>query len=240
MVIKNAIIKAEKIITVSNFTKNDILHNYPKVSGEKIKVTYEACEDFCMLSPNKDDEILKRYGIIKRYLLYVGNAYPHKNLERLVVAFNNLNQKIPNLQLVLVGAHDYFYQRLKTFIEEKAIKNINLTGYIPDYDLDVIFHNAIVYVWPSLYEGFGLPPLEAMAKGTAVISSEHPCMREILGDAVIYFNGLEKQSMEQTMERMLKEKGLRENLIKKGYEQIKKYSWKKMAQETQVIYEGIK
>lgn len=238
-VIKSAVLRSQKIIAVSEFTKQDILKNFKNISENKIAVTYEACEDYCMLSPDKDEEILKRYGIIKPYILYVGNAYPHKNLERLVLSFREVLKKIPDLRLVFVGKEDYFYRELKNFIKDHKAKNITFADYVPDYDLDIIFHNSKLYVWPSLYEGFGLPPLEAMAKGTPVISSDHPCMKEILGDSVYYFNAEKEDEISEAIERVIGEKALRQNLMKKGYEQIKKYSWKKMARETSDIYQLI-
>jgi glycosyltransferase involved in cell wall biosynthesis len=93
IVIRLAISRSEKIIAVSNFTKNDILKNYSDINSEKIEVTYEACEDFCMLSPNKDEEIISKYGIRKPYIMYVGNAYPHKNLEKLILVFKNIKKQ---------------------------------------------------------------------------------------------------------------------------------------------------
>jgi len=200
-VISSAISRSEKIITVSEFTKKDILENYKNITTEKINITYEACDDFCLLSPNRDEEILKKYAIMKPYLIYVGNAYPHKNLERLIMAFSSLSDKFPDLQLALVGKEDFFYQRLKELVENKKIKNIIFLGFVPDLELDTLQHNARAYVFPSLYEGFGLPPLEAMAKGTPVISSDHLCMQEILEDSAYYFNGeIEKEMAKETLE----------------------------------------
>lgn len=240
IVIKSAIRRSKKIIAVSNFTRNDILKNYPSVSKKKIAVTYEACEDFCMLSPNKDREILLRYGIEKPYIMYVGNAYPHKNLEQLVAAFEQVGKKKKDLKLVLVGKIDYFYARLKDLVEKRGIKNVIFVGHVLDHELDTIFHNAEIYVFPSLYEGFGLPPLEAMAKGTPVASSDHPCMKEVLGDSVYYFNGKNISEISDAITNILDSPSLREDLVRRGYEKIKKYSWKKMAERTISLYNDIK
>jgi len=186
LVINSALRRSSRLITVSKFTKKDILEQYKTLPNEKIIVTYEAAEKFCMLSPNKDEEILSRYGIIKPYIMYVGNAYPHKNLENLVYAFRILQKSKPDLQLVFVGKEDYFYNRLKNLVAEQKISRIVFAGYVPDHDLDILFHNTEAYVFPSLYEGFGLPPLEAMAKGAPVVSSDHPCMREILENSAYF------------------------------------------------------
>ncbi len=236
LVIGYAIKHSKNIITVSNFTKKDILANYKKVMPEKIIVTYEACENYCFFSVNRQEEILQKYGIIKPYLLYIGNAYPHKNLERLAMAFSLL-EKRGNSVLVLVGKEDYFYVRLKKMIEQKKIKNIIFTGYVPDEELELIERHAVAYVFPSLYEGFGLPPLEVMAKGVPVICSDHACMREILEKSAYFFDGKNEKSIAEAIKRIISNKELRKKMIARGYEQIQKYSWEKMAQETLKIYE---
>jgi len=242
-VIKSAIFRSIAILAVSEFTKKDIRKIYPDVPGNKIKVTYEACDDFCMLSPNKDEEILARYGIMKPYLIYVGNVYPHKNPERLVLAMKGIRKQLPDLQLVFVGGEDYFYSRLKKFVADEnppvgGSDNVIFAGFVPDHDLDILFHNALAYVRPSLYEGFELPPLEAMAKGVPVLSSSHACALEILGDSAIYFNAEDVHDMIRAIKMIAGDDNLRKNLIERGYKQIEKYNWRKMARQTLDIYES--
>jgi glycosyltransferase involved in cell wall biosynthesis len=239
LIINSAIKRSEKIITVSEFTKKDILENYKNIASEKINITYEACEKSPAPSSNKDEEILGYYGIIKPYLIYVGNAYPHKNLEKLVSAFSLLREDYPHLSLAFVGKEDYFYLRLKKLVKDKKIKNIIFLGYVPDCDLDSLHRNASAYVFPSLYEGFGLPPLEAMAVGTPVISSDHPCMQEILGNSAYYFNGRVEAEIAKAIKKILADNALREKLIAAGYQQVKKYGWGKMAKETLKIYKSL-
>lgn len=234
-----AIARAKWIIAISQFTKNDIISNYGTSIAKKISVTHEACEDYCMFSPKNAKEILPQYGIIKPYLIYVGNAYPHKNLERLVLAFGELLKEKKELQLVLVGKEDYFYKRLKGFIKTNQIPGVVFLSDISDYELDVLFHHSIANVFPSLYEGFGLPPLEAMSKGVPVISSDHPCMREVLGESAHFFDGKSVKSITAAMKKIINDDDLRQELIRRGYAQAKKYSWKKMAEETLEIYEKI-
>jgi glycosyltransferase involved in cell wall biosynthesis len=166
----------------------------------------------------------------------VGNAYPHKNLDRMVVAFAEAFGETKDFQLVLVGKDDYFYQRLRKTVGEKKIADIIFLSDVSDYSLDVLFHGSVANVFPSLYEGFGLPPLEAMSKGVPVISSNHPCMREVLGESAYFFDGENIQSIADAMKKIILDNELRKSLIKAGYEQIKKYSWKKMAKETLEIY----
>lgn len=239
IVIKSAVYRSSKIIAVSRFTKSDILKKYPRIPNEKIVVTYEACDDFGMLSPNKDKEILAKYGIIKPYLIYVGNVYPHKNPERLTLAFASAKNKIKGLKLVFVGGDDYFYKRLKKFVVEHKVRDVIFSGYLPDYELDILLHNAVAYIRPSLYEGFELPPLEAMAKGVPVLSSNHSCALEILGNSVLYFNPKSIQDMARVIIKICANESLRKELIQKGYAQTQKYSWKKMAKKTLNLYNNL-
>jgi glycosyltransferase involved in cell wall biosynthesis len=145
------------------------------------------------------------------------------------------------LKLVLVGKVDYFYSRLKKeVVDKKTIPDVNFLGFVEDHELDTIYHNAVAYVFPSLYEGFGLPPLEAMAKGTPVVSSDHPCMREVLGDSACYCDASNEMDISRAVKSVLSDESLRQRLIMKGYQQVSKYSWKKMARETTEVYKNIR
>jgi len=148
----------------------------------------------------------------KPYILYVGNDYPHKNLKRLNLAFKKVVEDGLDYKLTLI------------------------TEFVSEQELDNLYRNASLFVFPSLSEGFGLPPLEAMARGVPVVSSNATCLPEILGDAAIYFNPLDIDDMAEKIKKALLDEGLRNNLIEKGFEQIKKYFWQKMAEETLKIY----
>lgn len=174
----------------------------------------------------------------KPYLLYVGNAYPHKNLKRLILAFRKLIEEGLDCNLVLVtnkGQFNHFNQVKRSPIEEKII----FTDFISDDELDKLYKDASLYVFPSLYEGFGLPALEAMARGVPVISSNTTCLPEILGIGAIYFNPLDINDIAEKIKKTLLDNRVKDILIKKGFEQVKKYSWQKMAKETLSVYEGI-
>ena len=121
--------------------------------------------------------------ICRPYFLYVGNAYPHKNLEQLISAFSDVSAVLKDLNLVLVGKEDYFYLRLKAEVNKKKVEGVIFPGFVSDQDLSVVYQQALLYVFPSLYEGFGLPPLEAMQRGVPVICSNSTCLPEILGEA---------------------------------------------------------
>src|SRR4030042_2957980 len=238
LVIRNALKKSRAIIAVSHFTKNDIMRHFD-VPNEKIIVTYEAVDPVQKKSDLSGEKILKKYGIIKPYILYVGNAYPHKNLERLFLVFREIAKKHPHLQLVLVGKEDYFYKRLKKYVSENLIRNVVFADYVPDEHLGILYQEALLYVFPSLYEGFGLPPLEAMSRDTPVASSNASCLPEILGDAAVYFDPKAMTEMAETIERAISDRKLQQNLIQKGRKQIKKFNWDRMARKTLELYTKI-
>ena len=148
----------------------------------------------------------------KPYILYVGNDYPHKNLKRLNLAFKKVVEDGLDYKLTLI------------------------TEFVSEQELDNLYRNASLFVFPSLSEGFGLPPLEAMARGVPVASSNATCLPEILGDAAIYFNPLDIDDMAEKIKIILSDDRIKKALIQKGLEQIKKYSWQKMAEETLKIY----
>ncbi len=239
IVIRSAVYRSEKIIAVSNFTKKDILNVYKNVPENKIAVTHEACDNQVDKSSKNDEEVLRFYGIMKPYIIYIGNVYPHKNPERLVLAFKEVLEHKKDIALVFVGGEDYFYMRLKKFVAEKGIKNVIFAGFVPDGEMNVLLRNSQAYVRPSLYEGFELPPLEAMQQGVPVLCSEHGCAREVLDDSALYFNGKNIADIRDCVLKILDNEKLRQELIAKGYEQIKKYSWERTGRETLEIYKKI-
>ena len=177
-----------------------------------------------------------------QYFIYVGNAYPHKNLKRLIQAMVllNTNYRRP-VTLKIVSARNNFTQRLEKLINEfKASKFIELLGFVDDANLGSLMRNSIGFVFPSLSEGFGLPGLEAMKSGTLLLSSEISVFKEIYKDHAIYFNQLDFSSIERTMRNAFEmPKEIRKKIIEDGQEFVKRYSWDKMAKETLNIYEKV-
>src|SRR3989344_2399944 len=243
IVIRSALSRAKKIIAVSQFVKDDIIKSFG-VADEKVEIICEGAPEAInnQQSTTNNKIILERYGIKKPYLLYVGNAYPHKNLARLIKAFKILiKDKSDDLQLVLAGEEDYFYRYLKEFynsiilcsmIELSEKRKVVFTGFVQERELSCLYANAALYVFPSLCEGFGLPPLEVMAHGTPVGSSDATCLPEILGSAAHYFDAHNIADIAAKIKEVLVDDDLRQKLIAAGFEQIKKYSWRQMAEET--------
>lgn len=238
IIIKNALRKSEKIIAVSQFTKDDIVDQF-KIDPEKIVVTYEGVSKKITATSSLDkDSILAKYSVSKPFIMYVGNAYPHKNLEGLIDEFASLKNEYQNLQLVLVGGEDYFYKRLKKKVKEANISKIVFTGFIPDDELAVLYKQAKAYIFPSKFEGFGLPPLEAMAQGCAVISSSKTCLPEVLGEAAIYFNPDKSGWLLNSLLSL--DKGAKHSdLVKKGLEQVQNYSWDDCVEQTREVYQNL-
>lgn len=241
--ISRAVKRARAVIAVSEYTKEDILSQF-KIRPEKVRVIYEGvakldhAADQAYTAKLEANEILSGYCILEPYLLYVGNAYPHKNLETLVRVFLKLKPLFPDLKLVLVGREDYFYSRLKEFVKSVTSDTnaIIFPGYVPDQDLQTLFSHAAAYVFPSQYEGFGLPPLEAMSRDCPVISSNATCLPEILGEAAVYFNPESETEMTDVIAQVLSTPPLRVELIAKGREQIKRYDWQRAAEDTIKVY----
>ncbi|PKM91435.1 hypothetical protein CVU82_02460 [Candidatus Falkowbacteria bacterium HGW-Falkowbacteria-1] len=248
LVIKMALKRSRKIITVSNFTKNDIIEQF-KVRAEKIEVIYEGISnlskgrDSLFVAKLNNDEVLSDYQIYSPFLLYVGNAYPHKNLEFLIKSFLIFNENNKNLKLVLVGKEDYFYKKLKDYFNLLISKNSQLdvdsvvfTGYVPDDKLEILYKKALVYVFPSLYEGFGLPPLEALFNFCPVLSSNAASMPEILEDGALYFKSGDEKDFLGKLKNIISDEGLRKKIVENGKEVIKKYNWWECAFKTWQVF----
>jgi len=218
----------EHIIVPTNYTKQA----YAKFSGlaeDSITVTYEAAD--------KSEGKLQPYiHPFKQFILYVGQQSDYKNIKRLGDAHQKLLVEHPSLGLILVGKLNKSAQNNKRYFESRGYKNIVFTDFIPDEQRDWLYSEAAAYVFPSLMEGFGLPGLEAMVRGTPVVSSNATCLPEVYGDAALYFNPRNTDDMADKIHRILSDDTLRSSLIKKGYKQAKRYSWKKMAQQTLEVY----
>ncbi len=222
--------KSVAVITISDYVKNALTKKYPFV-GRKITRTYNASE------PPLPVPAVKPHNINEPFIFYVGTAFPHKNLENLIKAFEILNTSQPELNLVLVGKKEQYYERLEKLAgSSPARSSITFTGFIPDEELKWLYEHAETYVFPSLSEGFGLPGLEAMVHGCPVVSSNATCLPEVYGDAAHYFDPNNIEDMAAKIKEVLDTPTLREELIKKGHLQTQKYSWHHMAEQTLEIY----
>lgn len=218
------------ILAPSEFTRQEYAR-FANISPKKITVTYEAA--------GIKDTRAKQYKLpYKKFLLYVGQQSDYKNIKRLVQAHQSLLKKYPELGLVLVGAKNASAKQNEAWAKKNNYTNILFTGFVSNEELAWLFQNCSTYVFPSLMEGFGLPGLEAMAYGAPVASSNATCLPEVYGDAAEYFDPLDVDAMASSIENIISNEALRVALVKKGYLQVKKYSWKKMAKQTHEVYEN--
>lgn len=231
-VIKRAAHKSEQLLVPSQFVKDDVAR-YTGVNPDKITVTYEAA-DKITANPELMPELAD-----KQFIMYVGRPTPHKNLERLIEAFKRLQPQQPDLRLVLAGKQDLNYSKITDKVQKANITNIVFTGFIHDGQLRWLYENCAAYVFPSLSEGFGLPGLEAMVHGAPVVSSNATCLPEIYGDAAHYFNPLDIQALSTAISEVLADGRLSQKLITAGQQQVQKYSWQHLANQTLASYQKV-
>lgn len=217
-----------RIIVPSQYTKRDLL-SFSGITPSKITVTYEAAD----VSPTRPRVYKTPFS---EFLLYVGQQADYKNIRRLAEAHQRLLLDHPTLGLILAGRLKDDAKANQAFFKKQGYKNIHFTDYISDEERDWLYAHCAAYCFPSLMEGFGLPGLEAMTYGAPVVASNATCIPEILGDAALYFDPNNTDDMAQTIGRVLDDPTLRKELIDRGYRQIKKYSWKRMAQQTHDVY----
>jgi len=236
LVIRIAVMRARKIFVPSKSIAKKLRENF-RVPGEKIAVTYEAASLVSsQFTVHSSQKILAKYKIKKPYLLYVGNAYPYKNLDRLLLALKKLPKK---LSFVNPCSRSTFYDRLKNRAKELGLaERVILSGYVPDENLVGLYKEAEAYIFPSLSEGFGIPGLDAMALGTPVVCSNIPTLKEIYGDAALYFDPYSASDLAEKIEKILQDQKLRQDLTEKGKKQVQIYSWHKMAETTLAAYQS--
>ncbi|MFC1598713.1 glycosyltransferase family 4 protein [Patescibacteria group bacterium] len=242
LTLKTGLRKSKKIIASSQATKNDIIKHF-NVNPAKIEVILLGTEDHFHVVQNYDKikEIKAKYKISKPFVFFVSVWRNHKNFEGLIKAFEILKSQYKlDYQLVLGGQADPNYPNINEAIANSAYKeDIITTGFIADKDLPAIYSAAEIFVIPSFYEGFGLIGLEAMACGTPVVSSEVTSLPEIMGEAALYFDPNNHQQMAETINKVLTDQQLKDLLIDKGFNQVKKYSWQKCAQQILKLYQDI-
>ena len=229
-VFDNAVKKSKMILVPSHAVRDELTEEY-KVDSDKIKVTYEGFDR--KISGGSEVEMPKPYFV------YTGNAYPHKNLSRLIEAIRLLNTKSKQkVFLAIASSRNIFTQRIEKQVQKWGANGlVKLLGFVPDEKLGSLYKNSVGFVFPSLSEGFGLPGLEAMASGTLLLASNIKVFKEIYAEHALYFDPLDVNSIEKTMEQaiFLKESE-RNNMISESIGFVNKYSWVKMANETLEAY----
>jgi len=222
--------KAKKVLTISQHSKNAIIKHY-QVESKKAVVTYPGFK----MAEEKKKINLKKYEIEGDFILYVGTLQPRKNLDKLIEAFSQLENK--DLKLVIVGKKGWLYDEIFAKVKEMGLeKKVIFTGYVPNEELPAFYQQARCFVLVSLYEGFGLPVLEAMHYGCPVVASNVSSLPEVVGQAGILVDPNKPEEIAQGIKKAIEN---REELIKKGYQQAKKFSWEKCAKETLAVLEEV-
>jgi glycosyltransferase involved in cell wall biosynthesis len=234
--------RSDCILTVSDASKRDILHLF-NIAPEKIVVVYNAIDSHFFSTP-ADDAVARvraRYQLDHRFVLYVGNIKPHKNLVRLIEAFNELRTgDLDDLKLLIIGDEISKLPALRRAVHRhKLHKHVRFLGYVPDDQLAVLYRLAAVFVFPSLYEGFGLPPLEAMASGTPVVTSNVSSLPEVVGDTAVLVDPHDIDSIVAGLRTVLTDPVRADDMRRKGLERAREFSWERSVAKTLEVYKRI-
>jgi len=235
-------------ISISNHTKKDLINHF-KIPSDKIKVTYLGVdiERYRLLSKSEIIQTSQKLNVSisenKKYILYVGSEHPRKNIPAIIKALYKLKKKYEmNVTLIKVGSEEHKKQKelISSLIQRLNLeKGVISIKDVPEEVLPLLYNTADLFVYPSFYEGFGLPPLEAMACGTPVITSNTSSLPEVVGDAGIMVDPYDVDGLADAMHEVLTNSGLMEEMIKKGLERAKMFSWERCARETSKVYEEL-
>lgn len=244
LTLKRALNKSKKIIAISQNTKQDIIKLF-HMTSDKIEVIplaanprFRIIKDIRMIYP-----VLKKYKLPSHFLLFVGTLEPRKNIVRLIEAYYQLirrKKELRNISLVIAGQKGWYYEEIFETVKKLNLQNnILFLDYVPDKDLPYLYNSALSFIFPSLYEGFGIIILEAMACGVPVIASKTSSLPEVGGDAALYINPYNVNDISQTMEKVILDSGLRKQMVKKGLRQIRNFYWEKTASQTLKVIKSL-
>jgi glycosyltransferase involved in cell wall biosynthesis len=234
--------RSARILTVSEASKRDILR-YFRVPDSKIAVIYNAIDERFHEEPPADEvmRVRERYQLNDPFVLYAGNIKPHKNLERLIEAFHVIRRgDLEHVKLLIIGDEISKYATLRRTVHRyKLHKHVRFFGFVPDATLAILYRLARVFVFPSLYEGFGLPPLEAMASGTPVITSNVSSLPEVVGDAAMLIDPYDADAIAGAMRRVMADDRLREDMRERGLARAREFSWERSIRRVREIYDEV-
>jgi glycosyltransferase involved in cell wall biosynthesis len=237
----SALRHASLVYTVSQASRADILRFYPWVDPDKVLVVPNAIDTELLEDPGQEERerVRERYQIRGRFVLFAGNVKPHKNLERLIRAFAllKLQPGRNDLRLVLIGDDVSRYGSLRRTVEEAGVRpDVRFFGFVPHRTLAALYRMASVFAFPSLYEGFGLPPLEAMACGTPVVTSRLSALPEVVGDGALLVDPYSEAEIAAAIARVLDDDELRRELVTRGRLRAASFSWERSAREIHAGY----
>jgi glycosyltransferase involved in cell wall biosynthesis len=236
------------VLAVSQFTKSEI-ERFFRIPGGRIEVVYNAIDERFLHghATQADRElIVERYQVTYPFILYAGAIRPHKNVVRIIEAFSALKSELkkeeqfPDLKLIVIGDDLSSHPRLRRTVVRSGVQNdVRFLGFVPIEVLRIFYDVAKVFVFPSLYEGFGLPPLEAMAHGTPVVASNNSSLPEVTGNAALLVNPENVFEIQRALQRTLLDPALRTKMKQRGYEQSQKFSWTSSVSRILEIYREV-
>jgi glycosyltransferase involved in cell wall biosynthesis len=234
--------RSARVLTVSEASKRDILR-YFHVPPSKITVIYNAIDERFSEEPPADEvmRVRERYQLNDPFILYAGNIKPHKNLERLIEAFHTIRRgELEHVKLLIIGDEISKYAALRRTVHRyKLHKHVRFFGFVPDATLAILYRLARVFVFPSLYEGFGLPPLEAMASGTPVITSNVSSLPEVVGDAAMLIDPYQPDAIAGAIRRVMLDDRLRDDMRERGLARVREFSWARSIRRVREIYDEV-
>lgn len=231
---------SDRIIADSESTKEDLITCY-RIPKEKITTIPVAADKIYSKLPECDvQKIREKYSLFIPFVLYVGTIEPRKNIILILEAFSHLQKSIPDLELVIAGKKGWYYEEIFQKLNTLHIQNkVKFLGYVPLPDLPGLYNAATIFVYPSLYEGFGIPPLEAMQCGTPVITSNVSSLPEVMGEKGLMVPPDDPFALHRAMKKIIQDRSFREEQIKYGLERSRQFSWKRTAEMTRDVYEEV-
>lgn len=234
--VKKTVVRSDEIVTISKNSQKEIVDFY-KINKSRTHIIYPGIDQSVMFRWPKDEveKIKAKCGIFGDYILFVGNIEPRKNLKNLLLAYEKLDENIrKQYSLLLVGARGWLDNEIFEIIERLRINGNHIQqpyGYVEDRDLPALYSGSSIFVYPSKYEGFGIPPLEAMACGAPVIASDNSSLPEAVGDAAVKVSANSINQLARAIEGVLNNKEKQKRLIERGFIQVDRYSWNKESQK---------
>jgi len=240
LLLPSSLRRASAILTLSSHSRDEIRHFYPRLRTAVHIVPGAPSGSFRPLSTAATEPALQRHGVRRPFFLAVGSVQPRKNLTRLIEAFALLRRRHPDMQLVIVGPGGFRASSLQRVIDDGGLSgSIRLVGYVPEDDLVALYNAAVGLVYPSVYEGFGLPVIEAMACGRPVIAANTSSLPEVAGDAAILVDPFSVSALHTAMEQLVTDRDVAEELAARGLARARQFSWKGTASAALVAYRAV-